>query len=275
VRQISSNYFAAMRIPLLRGEALPPVVDSASASLIAVNQTFADRYWPGENPVGRRIQLGGPQGPRFTIAAVVGAVRQIALELPPQEEIYVSYQGMASQAMAMVIRTAGPPEQSVSGVLRAIHGVDAEQPVFAVMTMEQLLDDVGAPRRFSLLLLGVFASIALLLSAIGIYGVMAYTTAQRRHEMGIRLALGAQPRDVMGLVVGQGMRLVVLGAAIGLAGAWGLSRLLTAQLFEVSPGDPLTYLGAAALLGLVALVANYVPARRAARVDPADALRAD
>jgi putative ABC transport system permease protein len=141
--------------------------------------------------------------------------------------------------------------------------------------MEQLLDDVGAPRRFSLLLLTLFAGIALLLSAIGIYGVMAYTTAQRRHEMGIRLALGAQPRDVLGLVVRQGMRLVLVGLAIGLAGAWALSRLLAGQLFEVTPGDPLTYLGAAVILGMVALAANYVPARRATRIDPMLALRTE
>jgi putative ABC transport system permease protein len=276
IRAISPNYFTVMRIPVLRGEGLPVVEDSASPGVIAINRTMAEKYWPDGNPVGRRIQIGsGPQAPWLTIGAVVGAVRQISLEAPPREEIYVSYRRRAGQEMALVVRTAGDPLAARNAVLQAIHGVDPEQPVFGVRSMEQLLDDVGAPRRFSLLLLTLFAGIALLLSAIGIYGVMAYTTAQRRHEMGIRLALGAQPRDVLGLVVRQGMRLVLVGLAIGLAGAWALSRLLAGQLFEVTPGDPLTYLGAAVILGMVALAANYVPARRATRIDPMLALRTE
>jgi putative ABC transport system permease protein len=153
--------------------------------------------------------------------------------------------------------------------------VDAEQPVFGMMSMQQLLDDASAPRRFSLLLLTLFASIALLLSAIGIYGVMAYTTAQRQHEIGIRLALGALPGDVLRLVVGQGMRLVVLGLAIGLVGAWVFSRVLRGQLFEITAADPVTYAAAAAVLGLVALAANYVPARRASRTNPLASIRSE
>jgi len=144
-----------------------------------------------------------------------------------------------------------------------------------VMSMEQLLADASAPRRFSLLLLTIFASLALVLSAIGIYGVMAYSTAQRRQEIGIRMALGAVPRDVFGLVVGQGMKLVGLGLAIGLAGAWALSRVLSGQLYGITARDPITYVAAAGLLGLVALSASYIPAQRATQVDPLESMRSE
>jgi putative ABC transport system permease protein len=277
IRTVSSRYFAAMGIPLLRGPGMPAYEDSASsANTIVVNQTLAEKHFGRDDPVGRRIRLGSnPQAPWLTIGGVVGSIRQISLEEPPREEVYFSYRRFVGQETAIVVKTAGDPEQAKNTVLQAIHTVDAEQPVFGMMSMQQLLDDANAPRRFSLLLLTLFAAIALLLSAIGIYGVMAYTTAQRSHEMGLRLALGARPLDVIGLVLRQGMRLVALGVAIGLAGAWALSRVLRQQLFEITPGDPVTYLGAAAVLGIVALVANYVPARRATSVDPMIALRSE
>ncbi len=275
VRTVSLSYFGAMRISVLQGTGLREVADSQAASSVVINRTMADKYWPNENPMDRRIQLFGAQGPWFTIAGVVGDVRQVALETPAREEIYVSYRRNAGQEMSLIVRTAGDPEARTSAVLGAIHAVDPEQPVFGVMSMEQLLADAGAPRRFSLLLLSLFACIALLLSAIGIYGVMAYTTNQRRQEIGIRLALGALPRDVFGLVVGQGMRLVALGLAIGLTGAWALSRVLAKQLYQITTGDPLTYLSAALLLGIVALAANYLPAVRATRVDPMVSMRSE
>jgi putative ABC transport system permease protein len=275
IRAISSTYFATMGIPILRGQGLPPLDDSASAPTVAINQAFADRYLPDEDPIGRRIRIGGDAAPWVTIVGVVGSIRQISLETPAREEVYISYRRWTPHETAFVVRTAGRPEDSQVAVLKAIRSVDPEQPVFGIMPMEQLLADAGAPRRFSLLLLTLFAAIALLLSAIGIYGVMAYSTAQRQHEMGIRLALGAQPRDVLGLVVGQGMRLVALGLAIGLTGAWAFSRVLTRQLFEITASDPVTYIGAAALLGLVALAANFVPARRASRTNPLTSIRAE
>jgi putative ABC transport system permease protein len=177
--------------------------------------------------------------------------------------------------MSFVVRTVGPPEELGRAVTQAIRQADPEQPVFGVKPMEQVIADASAERRFSLLLLMLFASIALVLSAIGIYGVMAYTTTQRRHEIGIRVALGAGARDVLRLVVGQGMRLVAIGLVIGLFGAWMLSRVLSAQLFGVTARDPITYVTVAALLGAVALTASYLPARRALRVDPMTALRSE
>jgi predicted lysophospholipase L1 biosynthesis ABC-type transport system permease subunit len=240
---------------------------------VVINRTMAEKYWPGENPVDRRIQLFGSQGPWFTITGVVGDVRQIAPETPAREEMYISHRRSPGQEMSLVVRTTSDPMGASGAVLQAIHAVDSEQPVFGVMSMEQLQADASAPRRFSLLLLSLFATMALLLSAIGIYGVMAHTTTQRRQEIGIRMALGAVAADVFTLVVGQGMRLVALGLGIGLVVAWGLSRVLQGQLYEITPRDPVTYLAAAGVLGLVALAASYLPARRATRVHPTESMR--
>jgi putative ABC transport system permease protein len=206
---------------------------------------------------------------------VAGDVRQISPDQPARDELYVSSQVNPFQQMAFVVRTEGDPESYAAAVTRAIRTVDPQQPVFGVVPMERLIADASAERRFSLLLLTQFAGIALTLSAIGIYGVMAYTTTQRRHEIGIRLALGAASRDVLGLVVGPGMRLVVLGRGLGLRGAWLLIRVLASQLFGITRTDPVTYLSVALVLGGVALLASYVPALRATRVDPMVSLRTE
>ncbi len=169
----------------------------------------------------------------------------------------------------------GPPEEAATAVTRAIREADPEQPIFGIMPMEKLLANASAERRFSMFLLLLFAGLALVLSSVGIYGVMAYTTTQRRHELGIRLALGARSGDVLGLVLGQGMRLVAAGVVLGLAGAWLLSRVVASQLYGISARDPLTYAVVALLLGGIALLATYLPARRATRVDPMLALRSE
>jgi putative ABC transport system permease protein len=275
LRFVTPNYFSTMEIPLLRGRSLAAVTDSNGPKEVVLNRTLAEKYWPGENPIGRRIQVFGPKGPWVSIVGVVGDVRQVSPETPPREEMFLSSELFPNQQMSFVVRTAGPPDRLGAAVTQAIRQADPDQPVFAVKPMEQVIADASAERRFSLLLLTLFASIALVLSAIGIYGVMAYTTTQRRHEIGIRVALGAGARDVLGLVVGQGMRLVAIGLAIGLFGAWTLSRVLSAQLFGVTARDPITYVTVAALLGAVALTASYLPARRALRVDPMTALRSE
>ena len=275
LRFVTPNYFSTMEIPLLRGRSLSAVTDSSGPKEVVLNRTLAEKYWPGENPSGRRIQVFGPQVPWVNIVGIVGDVRQVSPETPPREEMFLSSQLFPGQQMSFVVRTVGPPEQLGAAVIRAIREADPEQPVFGVKPMEQVIADASAERRFSLLLLTLFAGIALVLAAIGIYGVMAYTTTQRRHEIGIRVALGAGARDVLGLVVGQGMRLVAIGLAIGLFGAWMLSRVLSAQLFGVTARDPLTYVTVATLLGAVALTASYLPARRALRVDPMTALRSE
>jgi predicted permease len=276
-RLVSPNYFETMGIPLLSGEGLPELGDSLSNRSILVNRTMAEKYWPGADPIGRRVRLGaGSDGPWLTVVGVVGDVRQIGLADPPKEELYSSFQVVTSQEMSMVVRTGeDDPERLGAAVTAAIRGVDPEQPVFGVMSMERVIENASAERRISMVLLLLFAGMALLLSAIGIYGVMAYTTTQRRHEIGIRLALGAGAPDVLRLVVGQGMRLVLVGLAAGLIGAWLLSRALTSQLYGITAQDPLTYGTVALLLGSVALLATWVPARRATRVDPMISLRVE
>ena len=274
-RQVTPEYFQTMQIPIRRGRTLVAVVDSTSPVEVVINQTMASKYWPGEDPIDRRIRLFGPRGPMATIVGVAGDVRQVAPDQPPREELFLSSQRFPGQEMAFLVRTEGDPAGLGSAVTRAIRQVDPQQPVFGIMPMEKVIANASAERRFSLLLLTLFAGLALLLSAIGIYGVMAYNTTQRRHEIGIRMALGAGSREVLGLVVGQGMRLVGLGLLFGLTGAWVLSRVLTSQLYDVSARDPFTYLTVAVLLGAVALAALYVPARRAVRLDPMTSLRSE
>ena len=274
-RSVSPNYFETMQIPFIRGHTVGGTNDSTSPVEAVVNRTMANKYWPDADPVGRQLKLFGPKGPVATIVGVSGDVRQLRLDLPPAEEIFVSNRRFTGQQTSLLIRTDGRPQALSAAVTRAIHGVDAGQPIFNMVPMTKLLADAGAERRFSLLLLTLFAGIALVLSVIGIYGVMAYATSQRQHEIGIRMALGAGSREVLGLVVGQGLRLVGAGLVIGLSGAWVLSRVLTNQLYGVSARDPLTYTMVAALLGAVALGASYLPARRAARVDPMSSLRAE
>jgi putative ABC transport system permease protein len=274
-RQVTPEYFQTMQIPIRRGRTLSAVVDSSGPVEAVINQTMATKYWPGDDPIDRRIQLFGPKGPMATIVGVAGDVRQVAPDQPPREELFLSSQRFPGQEMAFLVRTEGDPAGLGPAVTRAIRQADPEQPVFGVMPMEKVIANASAERRFSLLLLTLFAGLALLLSAIGIYGVMAYNTTQRRHEIGIRMALGAGSREVLGLVVGQGMRLVGIGLLLGLTGAWVLSRVLTSQLYDVSARDPFTYLTVAALLGAVALAALYVPARRAVRLDPMTSLRSE
>jgi putative ABC transport system permease protein len=275
LRQVTPEYFQTMQIPIRRGRTFSPVVDSTGPSEAVINQMMATKHWPGEDPIDRRIRIFGPQGPLVTIVGVVGDVRQVAPDQPPREELYVSSQRFPNQEMAFVVRTEGDPASLGPAVTRAIRQVDPAQPVFGIMPMEKVISDASAERRFSLLLLTLFAGLALLLSAIGIYGVMAYNTTQRRHEIGIRMALGAGSAEVLGLVVRQGMRLVGIGLLLGLTGAWALSRVLTSQLYDVSARDPFTYLTVAVVLGAVALAASYLPARRAVRLDPMASLRAE
>ena len=274
-RMVSPNYFSTMGIPLVAGDGLPEVSDSLSGQKVVVNRTLAQQYWPGQEAIGRRLRLFNPEGPWVTVAGVAGDVRQATLTDPPMPELYTSHRANSGQEMAMVVRTAEDPERLGSAVTAAIRQVDPEQPVFGVMSMDRVIDNASAERRVSMVLLLLFAAIALLLSALGIYGVMAYTTSQRRQEIGIRMALGAQGGDVLRMVVGQGMRLVALGLGLGLAGAWLLSRALAGQLYGITAQDPLTYASVAVLLGAVALAASWLPARRATRVDPMLSLRSE
>jgi putative ABC transport system permease protein len=276
-RSVSRDYFRALNIPILRGRGFGES-DNASAPLVVlINQATADANFAGEDPVGKRINFGIPSNNRpinwFEIVGVVGNVRSIELAEEPTAEIYVSSLQDVFANMSFVIRTSIEPEGLAAAVRQAVSDVDKTQPVSAIRAMENIVSDSVTQPRFNLTLLGVFGGIALILSAAGIYGVMSYTVAQRTHEIGIRLALGAQPGDVLRLVIKQGLTLTLAGVALGLAAAFALTRIMETLLYGVSATDPSTFVAVAMLLAIVALFACYVPAKRATKVDPMMALR--
>ncbi|MDT5272324.1 MAG: hypothetical protein QOH49_4510 [Acidobacteriota bacterium] len=272
----SDDYFQTMGIPLIKGRYFD-ARDTADAPGVAiVSEALARKYWPDEDPVGKRITFeGGAQQPRWReVVGVVGHVRNEGLEGESRGQYYVPYvQRPNSADLFLVVRTDGDPAALAPSVRARIASVDKDLPVYKVTTMEKLVSDSLAQRRFSMFLFGVFAALAMALAVVGLYGVMSYGVAQRTHEIGLRMALGAQGRDVLRMIVGQGMALVAVGLGIGLVGAFLLTRLMVSLLYGVSAADPLTYAGIALLLSAVALLASYIPARRATKVDPMVALR--
>jgi putative ABC transport system permease protein len=268
-RGVSSGYFAAMGIPLRIGRPLD--AHDYGGYNIAVNEVIAKRFWTGGDPIGKRINLCSldPHPCWFTIVAVVGNVHQYGLEAAPTPDVYFT----GGWTQYAVIRTASDPVALAQASIGEIHKFDPSLPVTHVMTLDNLLADSVSPRRFSTFLLGVFAGLALLLAAMGIYGVMSYVVSLRTNEIGIRMALGAQSRDIWRLVIGRGAQLALAGVALGLIGAFALTKLISSLLYGVKPTDPVTFGGVALLLVGVALLACYVPARRAMRVDPMVALR--
>jgi len=272
---ISPDYPRAMGIPLLRGRGFTEQ-DNAHAPLVAlINRTAAQRIWPNEDPLGKRIRLGAIDDPLRSVVGIVGDVNHYDLETAPELQAYVPHAQWTDSYMQLVVRASAEPGALTGPVRQVIHALDPDAPIYKVTTMRQLVSASVAPRRFTLLLLVGFAAVALLMAAIGLYGVMAYSVAQRTREIGIRVALGARRADVLRLVVGQGLRLVALGVALGLMAALALTQLMKKFLFEVSATDPVTFAGIALLLALVSLLACWIPARRAATVDPMVALRCE
>ncbi len=268
----SPGYFRAMEIPLLKGRDFD-ARDDASAPLVAIiNNTMARRWWPGQNPIGRTITLVRSKD-LVEIIGVVGDVRRPALNSPGEPEIFWPYRQQTRWASFFVVRASVPPEGMVSAVRSRIAQLDSEVLIANMRTMDQRFARTLQWPRFLATLLGIFAGIALLLAVVGVYGVISYAVSQRTHEMGIRMALGAQPRDVLQLVLGRGLALSLTGVAIGLLAALALARYLDGLLFEVHARDPYVFGGVAVLLAAVALVACYIPARRATKVDPMVALR--
>ncbi|MGB7926481.1 MAG: ABC transporter permease [Pyrinomonadaceae bacterium] len=270
---VSSGYLQALGIPLLSGRQFNEHDGAEAPPVVIVGETFARRYWPTGDAVGKRIRTGDEKNPWREVVGVVADVKQYGLDTPSTLQLYLPHGQSPSQQMVMVVKTKGDPSSQIAAVRDEVWSVDRDQPVFNIRTMEQLLSKSVAQRRFNMLLLGIFASVALVLSAIGLYGVMAYSVTQRTHEIGIRMALGAQGRDVLKMIVRQGMMLALVGVAFGLAAALGLTRVMSSLLFNVSATDPWTFAGVSLLLSLVAFMACYIPARRATRVDPMIALR--
>jgi putative ABC transport system permease protein len=275
-RSATPDYFRAMGIPLVAGRAFDERDAKDSPGVIVINQTFARRFFAGEDPLGRRVITDDTAaGGAREVVGVVGDVRHAGLEEDVTPEYYVPYAQLTPPRMSFVIRARGGADASAlaPAVREAIRQLDREQPVYNVRTMNQLLAESVARRRFQMTLLALFASLALFLAGVGIYGVMSYTVAQRTHEIGVRVALGAQGRDVLRLVVGRGVRLAALGLLFGVGASLALTRLMSSLLFGVSAADPAVYAAVSLLLFAVALAACLVPARRATKVDPMEALR--
>ncbi|HTT61055.1 MAG TPA: ABC transporter permease [Bryobacteraceae bacterium] len=274
---ISPDFFRALKIPLRRGRFFDDGDREDTAPVAIINEESAREFWPGENPVGTRIRIGGEgDRPRWrTIVGVVGNVRRNDLTDAARPETYVPYTQppLAVRPREMLIRTAGDPARIAQSVRREAAALDKDQPVADIQTLESVVGTVLSPRVFSTALLGIFASLALALAAVGIFSVMAYSVAQRTHEIGIRVALGARRGAVMRLVVGHGLKLAVAGIVAGGAASLALTRLLADFLYDIRPTDPATFAGVALLLIAVALGASYLPAKRAMSVDPATALR--
>ncbi|HEX3160361.1 MAG TPA: ABC transporter permease [Gemmatimonadaceae bacterium] len=278
IRYVSPGFLSTLRAPLLRGRLLAESDDATRPRVAVVDEELAKRFWPDDDPVGKRITFGDPDsaGTRWIeVVGVVGHTAHEGLDADRRVQVYLSYRQRGLPNMAVALRTTGDPVQLTNVVRRAVRELDPDQPISRVKSMDALVAESVGPRRLAATLLALFAGIALLMAAIGIYGVMSYSVAQRTRELGVRMALGARRRDVLAMVVRQGMGLVLLGVGIGVVGALALARLIASQLYAVRPTDPVTFLAVAVLLAGIALVATLVPALRATRLDPVVALRQD
>jgi putative ABC transport system permease protein len=272
IEAISPRWFRTMRVPLRRGREFTAADDAQAPKVVIVNETFARRFWPNDNPLGKHVLMGRWKDP----AEVVGEAADIknqGLALDTQAQLYLAFPQLPWGNMNLLVRTDVPPQSVASAVRAQISSVDPDQPITGIQTVEDLVDSARAQPRLTMLLLGVFSVAALALAVIGIYGVLAYSVAQRRQELGIRLALGAERSDILRLVVRHGLTLTAAGIAIGLVAALLLTRLMSSLLYKVGARDPATFALAPLLFLGVALLASYLPARRATKVDPAEALK--
>ncbi|MBV8856417.1 MAG: ABC transporter permease [Acidobacteria bacterium] len=278
-RQVTAGYLESLGLPLKAGRYFEETDGPQGQPVAVINEAMARAYFPGGRVLGERFKVGGPDAdhPWVTVVGVVGDLRQMGIEAPAKPEFYLPYKQVNYYPWFapahLVVRASVEPTSLVVAVRREVYAVDPEQPVANVQTMEEILGEESSQRRVGMTLLASFAGLALLLASLGIYGVLSFFVAQHTQEIGVRLALGARPRSILTLVLGKGMRLALLGLGLGLAGALLLTRLIESQLFGVSASDPVTYAGLALLLAAVALLACYLPARRATKVDPMVALR--
>jgi putative ABC transport system permease protein len=278
-RTVTPKYFETMGVPLEQGRFISAADTEKAPAVVVINASMAKTFFPGENPLGKRLQVGAlPENdvPWMEVVGVVGDVRQ-GLDLDPKSEMYLPYR-QADQVLpvfqlSLVLRTATDPKMQASALRNALAEIDPNQPLVRVRTMEENMATTVAQPRFRTWLIGIFAALALVLAGVGVYGVMSYTVTQRTSEIGIRVTLGAQPEDVFRIVVGQGLRLALAGVGVGILGALALTRLLQGFLYGISAYDPLTFGAEAVILTLVAVAASFFPARRATLVDPMVALR--
>jgi putative ABC transport system permease protein len=278
VRVATPDYFATVGIPLKRGRMFTDMDREGTPKVVLLTETAVRQFFPNEDPIGKKITLGwgrGPGTPRAggEVVGVIGDVKDAGLEEPDPPQIYLPYRQWPVQGMSVVLKTAVPPSSIVDAARREVHAIDLSLPVSNVRTLEQIVARSISQPRFYMTLLAIFAAVALALAAIGIFGVLSYAVAQRTREIGIRMALGAQARTVLAMIVCHAMLLAGSGGVLGIGGAYFISQMLTTLLYSTKPTDPLTYLAVAGLLVIVALVAGYVPARRATQVDPIVALR--
>ena len=274
LQQVTPGYAAAMRIPIRNGREFTDRDDAKAPRVVLVNEALARRYWPKENPVGKHILVGRMPGPS-EIVGLLGDVPNLAVGTDPQPEIYLPFAQIPSATQNLIVRTAGDPRSLTAAVRARVLALDRDQPVTGIQSMDEVLETGAAQPRFTTYLLGGLSATAFLLSMVGIYGVIAYSVAERTQEMGIRIALGADGRDILRLVLGHGLLLAGTGIAIGLAAAFALTRLMATLLYHVSVTDPVTFIAGPVLFAAVALLASYLPARRAMRVDPVIALRSE
>jgi putative ABC transport system permease protein len=273
---VFGNYLSALGIPLKRGRFFTDQDRVGTSGVLLINETMSRRFWPNEDPLGKRLKWGLPQAenPWLTIVGVVGDVKDGRLNAETRPHTYEPYlQNRQMRSLRVVLRGARGPENLAAAMRAQVLALDRDLPVSDLQTMEQVIVDSVAPQRFNTILLGSFAAVALILASVGIYGVMSYLVTQRTPEIGVRLALGAQQKDVFRLVVRQGMGLVLIGLVMGLVGALGATRLLSNLLYGIGATDPATYTAVSLLLIGVALLASVIPAYRASKVNPIVALR--
>jgi putative ABC transport system permease protein len=272
---VAGDYFPSLAIPILQGRAVGTQESREELRVAVISEASAREFWPGRDAIGRRVRMG-PRSPWLTVVGVAGNLRHTALSGRERPEVYIPYAQMDyTQDMNLVVRTAADPASLTSAIRAQVWAVDRDQPVDHVRTMQQIVADSTSVRRFSTLLVAAFAGLAMVLAAIGIYGVISYSVTQRKHEFGVRLALGAARRDVLRMVLRQGLGLVSIGVCVGIVSALALTRFLTGLLYGVAALDPLTYVAVPLILIAVALAACVVPAVRAMEVNPVVALRCD
>jgi putative ABC transport system permease protein len=272
-RVASPGYFAAMGIPVVRGRVFSDRDSGDAPKVAVVDQSFVNRHFPNEDPIGRGLDIGNGTDGFYEIVGVVDDVHHDGLDASPSPTMYVPYRQDIFSTMWVVLRTEGDPAALSPLARQTLQSLDSSVAPALMSPLQDVVTSSIGQERFSMLLLGLFALIALFLASVGLYGVVAYSVSQRTQEIGVRMAIGAQGRDVMAMIVGGGMKLALIGVAIGIAGALALARVVASMLYEVTPFDPVSYAVTATVLLAVAALACYIPARRAMRIDPILALR--